>query len=1091
MKKLYSLLFAFLLGSLFVNAQGIYQMWGMTQAGGPDNYGAMFSANATGNNFQGRHGFLKNPFAGASPQYTTPVLYNGKFYGMTLYGGDYGLGVIFEWDPATNIYTRKYNFINGTSGSNPYGSLTLSGDKFYGMTTKGGANNEGVIFEWNPTTNIYISKISFNGTNGSTPYGSLTSNDGKLYGMTNTGGTQGDGVIFEYDPITNIYNKKFDFDSTNTNGASPKGDLTLSGGKFYGMTYKGGSGKGVIFEWDPATNGFIKKYDFNNANGAYPYASLTFNSGKFYGTTNQGGAFGRGVIFEWDPATNIFIKKYDFDYIDGNYPTANMTLWGGRLFGMANKGGATGAGVIFEWNPATNLYTKKFDFNGPNGSNPSGSMALYNGRMYGLTSGGGKVNQGTIFQYDPAENSFAKKIDFNPNLGIRPYGALALSGGKFYGMANNGGANSAGVIFEYDPATGVYSAKYDFDYANGRSPYGSLTLSNGKFYGMTYYGGLNNVGVIFEYNPVTNIYTKKYDFNNTSGNGYYPYGSLTLSGGKLYGMTCNGGNFTGGTIFEYDPATNIFTKKQDLGFSTGSFPYGSMALYGGRLYGMTNNGGSNGNGYGVIFEYNPATNVYISKFEFSGINGKKPFGDLTLNGSKFYGMTNQGGGANFGVIFEWDPATNIYTNKIDFNAVKGGNPYGSLTLSGGKLYGMNGTLGTNNFGTMFEYDPATNIFTKKQDFTGLNGQEPSYGNNLSFLPAPVAKGALNTCTSFASITINNTNNNIWVSITDTLGDAIGEIKANGNNLGVVSTSMYINNGPVREDGNNRLYLDRNISITPQVQPSTPVDIRLYLKGSEFEALKNATNSLGQPSGINTINDVSFFKNSGACSPIVQNSANPVTVTAAAWNNDYVLAASISAFSSFYLANKTYAVLPLKLSEFNARFFQTDGELSWKTENEINTLSFDIERSTDGISFIAIGNEIAANTSGVHLYNYTDKNISAIGVPLLYYRLKQKDNNGRFTYSRIITLFINAGKETVTIYPNPVTNESHFIIRINQAEKIEGRITDNSGRVIKKQQWNIQAGSSSLSLDIAGLAKGIYTLELEGERTHEKKQFVKQ
>ena len=1033
MKKLYCLLIAFLLCSLFVNAQGIYQMWGMTQAGGPDGVGAMFSANAAGNNFQGRYRFLQNPFAGASPRSTTPVLYNGLFYGMTYQGGAYNAGVIFEWNPATNIYTKKYDFISGTSGNNPYGSLTFSGGKFYGMTSLGGASNKGVIFEWDPATNIYTRKISFGGINGSTPYGSLTLNASKLYGMTNIGGTNNLGVIFEYDPATNIYNKKIDFNGPN--GQNPWGDLTLSGSKFYGMTSYGGTANvGVIFEYDPATNIYIKKYDFNTGtSGSQPFGSLTLNSGKLYGLTSS-----NGVIFEYDPAASTYIvRNSSFNISNGYSAYSNLIFSGGKFYSMTSQGGANNQGVIFEWNPATNFYSKKFDFGGPNGANPAGSMALYGGKLYGMTTNGGQGSKGTIFQYDPADNSFAKKIDFNVNKGTNPYGALVLGSGRFYGMTTTGGATNQGVIFEYDPATRTYSSKYDFDYTNGSGPYGGLTLSGGKFYGMTQSGGLNGAGVIFEYDTTTNIYSKKFDFNAT--NGQSPYGSLTLNGGKLNGMTQSGGT----------------------------------------------------NGKGVIFEYDPATNVFTKKYDFDGTNGNNPYGDLTLSGGKFYGITTAGGAINLGVIFEWDPVTNVYVKKIDFNTANGSSPYSSLNLSVGKFYGMTRLGGNNNIGVFFEWDPLTNIYTIKNNFSGMNGSNPSYGNDLTILPAPVASGVANTCTSFPSITINNANNNVWVTITDSLGDAIGEIKANGNNLGVVSTTMYINNGPVREDGNNRLYLDRNISISPQVQPSTPVDVRLYLKGSEFEAIKNATNSLGQTSGINTINYVSFFKNNGACSPTVQNSANPVPVTASAWNGDYVLTASISAFSSFYLANKTFAVLPLKLSEFNARLFNTNGELLWKTENEINTLSFEIERSADGIRFISTGNVIAANTTGVHFYNYTDKKITSLGVPILYYRLKQKDNNGGFTYSRIISLVINEGKETVTIYPNPVTDEAAFIIRINQAEKIQGRITDNSGRIVKKQQWNIQAGSSSLPLDIAGLAKGIYTLELEGERTHEKKQFVKQ
>ncbi len=109
--------------------------------------------------------------SGAYPQGSLSIS-NGKFYGMTTYGGASGVGVIFEWNPATNIYTKKMDF-TGINGANPYGSLTLSGGKFYGMATYGGANGIGVIFEWDPATNTYAKLIDLNGDNGGLPYGDL------------------------------------------------------------------------------------------------------------------------------------------------------------------------------------------------------------------------------------------------------------------------------------------------------------------------------------------------------------------------------------------------------------------------------------------------------------------------------------------------------------------------------------------------------------------------------------------------------------------------------------------------------------------------------------------------------------------------------------------------------------------------------------------------------------------------------------------------------------------------------------------------------------------------------------------------------
>ena len=130
-------------------------------------------------------------------------------------------------------------------------------------------------------------------------------------------------------------------------------------------------------------------------------------------------------------------------------------------------------------------------------------------------------------------------------------------------MTAYGGTDSRGVLFEYNPSTNGYTKKFDFDgTARGAIPYESLLeASNGKLYGMTCYGGSSGYGVLFEYDPASNTYTKKLDFDGTN-NGRYPNGGLMqASNGKLYGMASSGGVNDYGVLFEYDPSTNAYTKK--------------------------------------------------------------------------------------------------------------------------------------------------------------------------------------------------------------------------------------------------------------------------------------------------------------------------------------------------------------------------------------------------------------------------------------------------------------------------------------------------------------------------------------------------
>ncbi|HEX7415441.1 MAG TPA: choice-of-anchor tandem repeat GloVer-containing protein, partial [Bacteroidia bacterium] len=101
-------------------------------------------------------------------------------------------------------YTKLVDFALTTNGAEPLGSLIQASDgMLYGMTGYGGANTYGVIFQYNPATNTLIDKYDFNNANGGNPQGSLMqATDGMLYGTTSNGGANFDGVIFQYNPVT-------------------------------------------------------------------------------------------------------------------------------------------------------------------------------------------------------------------------------------------------------------------------------------------------------------------------------------------------------------------------------------------------------------------------------------------------------------------------------------------------------------------------------------------------------------------------------------------------------------------------------------------------------------------------------------------------------------------------------------------------------------------------------------------------------------------------------------------------------------------------------------------------------------------------
>lgn len=88
-----------------------------------------------------------------------------------------------------------------------------------------------------------------------------------------------------------------------------------------------------------------------------------------------------------------------------------------------------------------------------------------------------------------------------------------------------------------------------------------------------------------------------------------------------------------------------------------------------EFYGMSSAGGEYS--AGTIFKTDSNGNNLNSVYTFFSYDGEMPLSSLCkASNGKLYGVTFFGGADGYGVLFEWDPATSTYTKKIDFNGTK-------------------------------------------------------------------------------------------------------------------------------------------------------------------------------------------------------------------------------------------------------------------------------------------------------------------------------------------------------------------------------------------------------------------------------------
>lgn len=367
------------------------------------------------------------------------------------------------------------------------------------------------------------------------------------------------------------------------------------------------------------------------------------------------------------------------------------------------------------------------------------------------------------------------------------------------------------------------------------------------------------------------------------------------------------------------------------------------------------------------------------------------------------------------------------------------------------------------------------------------------------IPAAPVKVALNTDQNTCLVNGNN-----WVTfIQDGTNRAIVSVNANGNNLGNVTATGYVDGTPidVQACGNAQAFyttavMNRRWTITPQNQPSTPVDVRLYFSEAEFTALKNKANiNQNFNDDVNTVAELVLSKYSGLNEngSFADNCGNGTTALFEPTNNGNntsffsgfdangrYIQFTVPGFSEFWLhgnSNTNVSPLPIVLTDFDADCAGENIDVKWTTATEINNAFFVISRSADAITWETV--EVVAGAGNSN----QERNYSIVDTrPLTgtsYYRLHQVDLDGTIEYFDPISISCS-GKNApeISIYPNPVDEQfTVSVITDNDEKDILINIYDITGKVVITRNIQILQNASEIVFDINGLSSGTYFVKI--------------
>ncbi len=185
--------------------------------------------------------------------------------------------------------------------------------------------------------------------------------------------------------------------------------------------------------------------------------------------------------------------------------------------------------------------------------------------------------------------------------------------------------------------------------------------------------------------------------------------------------------------------------------------------------------------------------------------------------------------------------------------------------------------------------------------------------------------------------------------------------------------------------------------------------------------------------------------------------------------------------------------PVTLFDFAGTLSNGQVLLTWKTDNELSISGFEVEHSTDGLNFVAIGFVTShGNSNDPQSYSYNHLNPSD---GTNHYRVRARRANGWNLLSNEIIVdnpIINPpATTTTTLSPNPVKGTLNICLDVDEETRGGIRVIDMAGKIVYKRDILFLEGNNNVQIDCARWMGGVYQVVIVRDGKNEVIRFIKQ